>query len=200
MHFFKNLTLGIMTLLMGCSKDPSFEPINKLLIQEGKFVNHIYDSGGATNYGISLRLLKSMGVDIDFDGNIDIDDILALDESIARTIYKSEWWDRYGYGRIKDPQIATILLSLSVNMGAKQAHKIIQKSINETFNTNIKVDGILSDDEFFYLNHYPNRIIEFKIHLRKNALLFYRSLILKNKNLNVFIKGWENRVNKIIQG
>ena len=58
---------------MGCFS----KAITVILKHEGGFSNHSSDPGGATNYGISLRWLKSEGLygDLDDDGDVDIDDI-----------------------------------------------------------------------------------------------------------------------------
>lgn len=47
---------------------------------EGGYVDDPNDAGGATNWGISLRFVKQSGVDLDIDGDGDIDaeDMKAL--------------------------------------------------------------------------------------------------------------------------
>ena len=52
---------------------------------EGGYVDDPDDPGGATRFGISLRLLKKMGKlgDIDGDGDIDADDIRRLSSDSA---------------------------------------------------------------------------------------------------------------------
>jgi len=198
------LTLAILIYIVtGCTnRHPRDAAIDTVLLQEGKFANHPADGGGATNYGISLRLLKSLGMDIDMDGDVDIHDIMLVDEGIAREIYRNEWWEKYHYDNIKNPAIATMILSLSVNIGAKNCHKIIQKSINEVFvDANIPVDGNLGARTLWHLDIANDeddigKSVERQIRMAvsKNAILYYESLVMKNRNLAVFLQGWKNRV------
>jgi len=183
------------------SGDPSYSAIDVVLRQEGKFSDHPSDPGGATNYGISLRFLKSLGLDIDCDGDTDIDDIRAIDENIARKIYREKWWDEYGYGRIPDTDIAAMVMSLAVNMGPKHAHRIVQQALNESVSgERLLEDGILGERTLRQINAAalvaPN---ELRLAVRKIAIAYYRSLVARNKNLAVFLHGWENRVNEVTQ-
>lgn len=68
---------------------------------EGGYCNDPDDPGGATNYGISLRWLKSLGLnqgDIDRDGDIDASDIRALSKEQAAALFKEKFWDAYRLG------------------------------------------------------------------------------------------------------
>lgn len=189
--------------LSGCIPSDFDNAIEFVLIQEGKFSNNKSDPGGATNYGISLRLLRSLGVDIDMDGDTDIDDIIHMTKNDAKKIYKKEWWDKYHYQQIDDKQFQRMILSLSVNMGAKNAHKIIQKSLNEIPKPKdrilLVVNGNLSPACIHQLNDITRPEIKalFKIKVQKNAIDMYESFVKRNEHLRIFLKGWENRVFEI---
>jgi lysozyme family protein len=60
-----------------------------ILEHEGgdKLVDHPADPGGITRWGISLRALRKLGIDVDGDGDSDADDIRALSIEDARGIY-----------------------------------------------------------------------------------------------------------------
>lgn len=174
----------------------SFEDaISFVMKHEGGFVNHKKDAGGATNYGISLRFLKSAGIDIDGDSDSDIDDILAIDKQKASEIYKTYWWDRYGYDRIQDSDIAKKVFDLAVNMGAPRAHKLTQISVNRLRDKPIAVDGILGRQSFEAINELIKKDKSRALYLEliENACHFYTNLVADNPELKVFLKGWINR-------
>jgi lysozyme family protein len=64
--------------------------IDVVLRHEGGFVNNVHDSGGATNFGISLRFLRDYPGDGDFDGDgdVDIDDIRKMTLTDAKRVYR----------------------------------------------------------------------------------------------------------------
>ncbi len=164
--------------------------IRVILKHEGIFSDDPQDSGGPTKYGISLRYLKLSGQgDFDQDGDIDRDDILKMNLEDAKEIYKQDWWERYSYYRIQDQFIATKVFDLSVNMGAKQAHKILQRAIWAVLGdhqSSLSDDGILGPKTLHKVNSLNNR--ELMPALRAEAAGFYRSLRQPK-----YLKGWLNR-------
>ena len=162
---------------------------------EGKFSDHKNDKGGATKYGVSLRFLKAAGIDIDLDGDIDIYDLLAINKEDAKYIYKSFWWDKYQYEAINSVPVATKILDLSINMGALQAHKIVQLAANK-LGYKLLIDGILGEKSLYAINAlsklYQDDFIK---NINNEAKQFYYSLVEKNPELSVFLHGWLNRVN-----
>lgn len=163
--------------------------ISTIIRQEGGYVDDPRDPGGATNYGVSLRFLKSIGEidgDIDLDGDIDIDDIKSMTKDHAIDIYKKHWWDKYGYQRISNQEIATKIFSLSVNMGHIQAHKCLQRAVRASSGELLKEDGLLGKMSMLSVN-YSNPISLLSA-TKSEAAGFYRSL-----NKPHYINGWLNR-------
>jgi lysozyme family protein len=169
--------------------------IKTVLQHEGKYVDNPADPGGATNYGISLRWLTSIGDadndgvldgDIDLDGDVDADDIAKMTVEQAEGFYKLHWWDKYGYGKIQDQSVAVKVFDLAVNMGAKQAHKCLQRAIRSAKLLKLKDDGILGQQTLDAANstNYTHLLCA----LRSEAAGFYRSL-----NRPQFLEGWLNR-------
>lgn len=166
--------------------------IDRVIKHEGGFVNNPNDPGGATKYGISLRWLKSIGeltYDLNHDGDIDINDIRKMNIEEAKTIYRKEWWDKYNYALIKDQLIATKIFDLSVNMGAKQAHKLVQRalwSING-YQTLLD-DGVLGSVSLALINETIFSLLLPVI--RSECAGFYRVLAESKKSFKEFLEGW----------
>lgn len=168
---------------------------------EGLFCDNENDNGGATNYGISLRWLKSIG-DIDADGildgdinhdsHVDINDVKAMSKADATKLYREYWWDKYQYSNIKVQQVATKIFDLAVNMGAEQAHKMAQRAVWSQYDyKSIEDDGILGNTSILYINNANKDCL--LCSLRSEAANFYRLLISKNPALDKYRNGWMNR-------
>lgn len=163
-----------------------------ILEHEGGFSNHEADPGGATNFGISLRWLKTQGLygDLDDDGKVDIEDIKAIDIEIATRIYRDKWWNKYHYDRFIDCSIATKVFDISVNMGGRRAHKILQQAINY-LGGNLVIDGIIGPITVKSANiENPGALLD---EIRKEQKRFYLSLIAKRPAMAVFRRGWLRR-------
>ncbi len=172
--------------------------VNVVLKHEGGFSNNPNDPGGATNYGISLRFLKEMGIDVNHDGLININDIKEIHFSDAIDIYKKYFWDKYHYEAINSLAVATKIFDMSVNMGPLQAHRIVQEACHYNGHQ-LNIDGILGPKTLAALN-------EISLHGREEDLMndivdgqkwFYDHLAEDHPTLQVFLKGWMNRANYI---
>jgi lysozyme family protein len=162
-----------------------------VLKHEGGYVNDPQDPGGATNFGISLKYLHSLGdlwshFDFDFDGDVDAEDIKKMTKEEAIEIYRQYWWDKNQYERILNQQIATKVFDLAVNMGSVQAHKCMQRAIRSVSGDLLVEDGILGSKSIQALNTAnPNELLAA---YRSEVAGFYRSL-----NKPKYINGWLNR-------
>lgn len=90
----------------------------------------IGDTGGATIDGISLRYLQDHGIDIDGDGDVDEQDILALVGKRERIedLYLAGFWAPLD--QVADQDVATKILDARVNMGIGPADRLAQQSAN----------------------------------------------------------------------
>jgi lysozyme family protein len=75
-------------------KTPFERAVARLFTEEGGFVDDPRDPGGATNMGITLRVLREVGWDIDGDGDIDADDIRLLPRESAVSIARDRYWSK----------------------------------------------------------------------------------------------------------
>src|SRR5690606_28086497 len=109
----------------------------------------------------------------------------------AKAIYKKYWWDKYHYEAINSLAIATKILDMAVNMGAKQATELVQKAANWCGH-NLKEDGILGAKTLAAINEISlhGREDEFMDEIIDQQKWFYEHLAEDKPVLNVFLKGW----------
>lgn len=162
---------------------------------EGGFVNDPADPGGATQWGVSLRFLRSLGTavgDVDGDGDIDEADVRLLTIDRAAQIYRSHWWDRFGYAGLP-PDLAVKLFDLAVNMGAGMAHRCAQRAARSVGHA-LTDDGVLGPQSRALFARLDGSGLEGLLPaLRSEAAGRYRALIAANPTLRKFEPGWLNR-------
>lgn len=167
--------------------------VKVILEHEGGLSQDKNDPGGTTNWGISLRYLRTIGMDINHDGVINDDDIIGLPLIDAVKIYRKYWWDAYRYTGFNELVVVEKVFDLAVNMGAHGAHKLLQKAINfiRPLNDLIVVDGILGGETFAAANAlYGDKLRD---RLRIYAHMRYLQIIENNPQLEVFKNGWFKR-------
>ncbi|MCJ9428562.1 glycoside hydrolase family 108 protein [Kordiimonas marina] len=164
---------------------------------EGGFVDDPRDPGGATKFGVSLRFLRGAGHDlgdIDGDGDVDTDDIKALTRDQAIAIYKSKFWDRYGYGDLPTT-IAARTFDMCVNMGPKQAHITLQRALRSC-SYGVKVDGYMGPqtigaaDSYVALMRSAEPLMDA---IRREQAKFYCDLVAEKPALKKYLDGWLRR-------
>ncbi|MDE7064603.1 MAG: hypothetical protein K2O70_03930, partial [Desulfovibrionaceae bacterium] len=162
---------------------------------EGGFFDHPNDPGGVTMYGVSLMFLKSLDLiegDIDGDGDIDRDDVLAITRDTARQIFRRHFWDKPNAGELPS-LVAVCFYDLAVNAGTGRAAIVLQEGINTIYPkaiprlapnvgplTRTWSRRAVTDDRQLELCHaYLNR---------REA--WYRRLANAKPKSAVFLKGW----------
>lgn len=166
---------------------------NFVLQNEGGFSNFRADPGGATKYGISLKFLKAyfengtMWADVNNDGVINDQDIMLIDLDIAQKIYFLEFWRLPS--TIKNNIIATKFFDMCVNMGQYRAISVIQNACG------IAPTGKWSEELEKTINSKnPQELLK---KIVACCIDFYEKLASQNPKLQLFLKGWINRANRI---
>lgn len=176
--------------------------IAAVLKHEGGFVDDSADPGGVTNFGISLRFLKKAGEldldgdghpdgDIDFDGDIDAEDIINMTRAQAIELYRNHFWLRYGYNRMPSG-IGEKVFDLCVNMGPRQAHKLLQRALRSVGGSLVD-DGVIGPKTRRVIRRYDNQTDLIVAALRSESAGFYRTLAALKIELKKYLNGWLNR-------
>jgi lysozyme family protein len=172
--------------------------VNELILREGGYINHPNDRGGATRYGITLRVAMTNGY---------IGDMKQFPIEKAKEIYIKGYWDR---NQLDDmvtisEKITEEIFDTSVNMGTLTAGRFLQRCLNvlnvdQNTYDNLRVDGNIGNKTLSALADYiTERGDDGEIVLLRmlNSLQGARYIALaeRDKKQELFIFGWfKNRV------
>lgn len=149
----------------------------KLLKNEGGYVNDPDDKGGETKYGISKRSYPDVN-------------IASLTKDKAKKIYKKDYWDNMRLTEINRQLLANKIFDIGVNIGAKKIIKILQKSVNYTKIEKLIIDGIIGDKTIRACNCVIGERFNEELLNRFIELIADYYLSIGNDK---YIKGWLNR-------
>ena len=162
---------------------------------EGGFADDPKDPGGATRYGISLRFLRALAPelgDLDGDGDIDADDVLALTPGLARGLYRAHFWDALGLDHVH-VLLALPLLDTAVNMGIRRAVTICQETVGD-LGMPVAADGVMGPKTRAAALHVlSSRHREIGDRFCMRRLAHYSAIVAANDTLSRFLRGWVNR-------
>ena len=165
--------------------------VHSILEHEGGLTRDKRDPGGTTHWGISLRYLKAMGLDLNGDGRIDDEDVIGLPVLGAVEIYRKYWWDKYRYAAFNELIVVEKVFDLAVNMGGFAAHKLLQIAINRLREKPISVDGLLGGKTFGAANSTDGK--QLRQELRECAKHRYIQILAANPAMEWARRGWMNR-------
>jgi lysozyme family protein len=126
--------------------------IAKIIELEGGYVNNPNDSGGETNFGITVNTAREAGY---------LGDMKDLPRELAECIYESKYWDSVSASDIavQSEAIAEEVVDTGVNMGPVRAAKFLQRTLNilnkqRTLYPDINVDGVIGRNTLRALASY----------------------------------------------
>lgn len=169
------------------------EMIADIIRREGGYSNHPNDRGKATKYGITLETLRKWRGRP--TGN---DDVRRLTKTQAADIYRVEYFARPGINLLP-AQLQPVIFDMSVNMGPKQAIKIMQRVIGRIAD-GISIDGIIGLQTVKAARDAVNVLGASAVvnQITDERIIFYRNIVKRNPSQAVFLKGWENRAMEFI--
>ena len=167
---------------------------------EGGYVDDPADPGGVTKYGVSLRWLRAIGLDVDHDGDVDADDVRALTPELALDLFRQRFWNGLYLDEVPGlPAVA--IFDAAVNCGMVRSVRLAQQCCNfypglhliedGTFGpvTRARIESIVLDN--------PQAERAFAARLLSAREQFYRNLVQRKPELAKFLNGWINRVNAL---
>ena len=98
-----------------------------VLRHEGGLADNPHDPGGVTQFGISMRFLKAVGLDPNRDGAVDRLDVLGLTPEAAAPIYREYFWNALRCNILPDGLDLAVFDS-AVNQGQGAAAKMLQRA------------------------------------------------------------------------
>lgn len=169
--------------------------LERTLEHEGGWVDDPDDPGGATYKGISLRFLQLADEDIDRDGDVDADDVRALQDDPERlaALYRDHFWEPYKLDQIRSDMISCKIFDMIVNMGPRQAWKLVQTACNMLHSPNLAVDGILGPQTLGTVNELTGADYRLIGAIRTAQTQFYANLVAGRPELAKFRLGWMRR-------
>jgi lysozyme family protein len=157
---------------------------------EGGYVNHPADPGGATNFGIIQRNLDRWNgahPELGFPG-----DVKDLTQAQAQAIYRADYWR---WDAVAAPAIAVKLFDIGVNCGTGTSIKLLQRAVNTLASPAIAVDGQLGPGTLGAANaQAPAALMQALCQVQK---AYYQAIVDRNPGQSVFLKGWLNRAARI---
>lgn len=161
------------------------EIIEEVLEAEGGFVNDPDDLGGATNFGVTQKSYSAF-----LDRKASVEDVKNMTREEAKECYKEDFWYPAKVDRLPE-NLRHIYFDMVVNMGRKNAGKIIQQAVNTKKNqTLLEVDGIVGSGTLSHVTDLTLKdvLVERAMFFANNC--FDGSRFAKRTSQNKFLRGW----------
>lgn len=98
----------------------------RVLEDEGGYVDHPADPGGATNLGVTLATARAYKLDMDHDGDVDKADVKALNPAAVAPVYHRGYW-LASSADICPKGLDYIVFDCAVNQGVGRAVRWLQQ-------------------------------------------------------------------------
>lgn len=167
-----------------------------VLAHEGGLSENPSDSGGVTNFGISLRFLREVLPEklrrYGIFGDVNEETIRHLTPGQAKLIYHEEFWECNRFDEIFPQDLCAYCFDMVVNHGAAQAIKLIQRATWAYHFTRyyIREDGVIGNETLDALNGIGDDLLPVLVGIRAE---FFRHLSAIRPKDEHNLDGWLNR-------
>jgi len=151
---------------------------------EGGFVNHPADPGGATNKGITQKVYDAWRARQQQAAT----SVATITDAEVAAIYEAAYWVPAKCPVLVSP-LDLVEFDTAVNMGVGRAIRFLQKAVGAD------VDGAYGSDTQKCVDGCDVGAALAAYCDTREA--YYRDLIVRNPKLDVFLKGWMNRLNAL---
>lgn len=151
---------------------------------EGGFVDHPNDPGGRTNKGVTQKVYDAWR---QRQGQAPRD-VKLIDDTEVHAIYAADYWTPPRCDLLASP-LDLVQFDTAVNMGVGRAVRFLQAAVG------CDVDGDFGPGTERAVAKCDAGASVADYCRRREA--FYRALAEKNPKLQVFLKGWLNRLNAL---
>lgn len=159
-----------------------------VLGKEGGFVDNPNDSGGATKFGVTLKVLQLWR-----GKSVTVDDVRSLEKAEVFEIYYDRYWLPVGCQEMTQYPVALAVFDATVLFGIGITMLYTQKALSDCGYSGVTIDGHIGPKSIAALNQVdPARF------LRVFHTLFtlrISKVVQDNPKNQVFKAGWLNRIN-----
>jgi lysozyme family protein len=154
--------------------------LTRLLKDEGGYTDHPSDPGGPTNFGITLADARRY-----WKGNATADDVRALPQSVARKIYREQYWNALRCDELP-AGVDYAVFDYGVNSGVGRAGKVLRRVLKLSDRNSVVSDEVIAAARECGASNLV-------IAICAERLAFLKAL----KTFPVFGRGWTARVNGV---
>jgi lysozyme family protein len=158
---------------------------------EGGYVNDPLDAGGETNCGVTYNTWCSIF------GNDSHNKFIAMADEDWSHIFKTLYWDKMLGDQIKSQRIADIIVDWVWGSGSHYAEADVQDILIHAFSQHLTEDGVFGAATINAINTVDEEALYKDIIAKR--FWFFDQCVLSHPTNQRFIKGWQNRLNNLVQ-
>ena len=160
--------------------------INQIIEREGGYVNDPSDSGGETNFGITVAVAREYG----YDGAM-----VNLTRQTAFRIYDALYWTALRADDLAKVSnaLAAEVVDTGVNMGTGRAGEFLQRALNAVAYESLTVDGQIGPATIAAVRRHAGARKSVDVLLKALNCLqgaFYIELSERREKDKKFVYGW----------